>query len=407
MNNPANDVSIIDKILNGEVEIQTTEEFEEILNTFPEHPGLNKAFADFLAREQIADFACHEYCRSAQLFLNKGMPLQAIGAKLQEWQIITPAPEDYHCFFDSFRGSEFTAATLGECLGAIGDQEWNSLLQNMEIINLAPESQVLRKGQPEEALYFVLSGELRQAEPTKSGNAKDSTAKMFCMYVANDFFGKIHPLDQKHRAGATIITNRRTELLKLPKASMVSICKKHPQIDTVLAKLYEHAETISNEAQSSLRKSSRQSFCVPIHLELYPTEPGRRPQLLQGFSSDISLGGICLFLDARHRNLPTAEMIGRTARVIIGLPDETVALTLLGKLAWSKKALIGGETTGVLGIQFDEMPPAIRGYLVIFANAIGTAIMATSNGNTRRPPACPRGDGDTKAPPFIWTGVMA
>ena len=41
-------------------------------------------------------------------------------------------------------------------------------------------------------------------------------------------------------------------------------------------------------------------------------------------------------------------------------------------MAWCKQTEIDGEETFALGVQFNEMPPKLRGSMIIFVNAVGS-----------------------------------
>jgi hypothetical protein len=53
----------------------------------------------------------------------------------------------------------------------------------------------------------------------------------------------------------------------------------------------------------------------------------------------------------------------------------------MGKVAWGRKTEIDGEETFALGIQFNEMPPRLRGSMIIFVNAVGTMNEQVGNYN--------------------------
>jgi hypothetical protein len=109
-----------------------------------------------------------------------------------------------------------------------------------------------------------------------------------------------------------------------------------------------------------------------LGLEIFEDTPGRQPISVKGFTSDISLGGVCIIVDPRYRDIPVEHIINRKAKIKISLPDETISLIILGRMAWYKETVIDGQPTYALGVQFEEMPPKLRGLLIIFANAIGT-----------------------------------
>ena len=86
----------------------------------------------------------------------------------------------------------------------------------------------------------------------------------------------------------------------------------------------------------------------------------------------MSLGGVCVFVDPRYRDLPIEDLVNRRTKLRISLPDESISLSILGRLAWYKEADMDGEDTYAIGIQFNEMPPRLRGLLIVFANAVGS-----------------------------------
>ncbi len=77
-------------------------------------------------------------------------------------------------------------------------------------------------------------------------------------------------------------------------------------------------------------------------------------------------------VDPRYRDLPISDLVNRKAKLRISLPDESLSLTTLGRLAWYKETDLDGEATYTIGIQFSEMPPRLRGLLIVFANAVGS-----------------------------------
>ncbi len=74
--------SIIEQILNDQIDIDSVEEFETLLDVFPDNPALYRKFADLLAGRKRADAALLAYHKAAALYLDAGMVLQSIVAKI-------------------------------------------------------------------------------------------------------------------------------------------------------------------------------------------------------------------------------------------------------------------------------------------------------------------------------------
>ena len=106
-------------------------------------------------------------------------------------------------------------------------------------------------------------------------------------------------------------------------------------------------------------------------MDILDREPGKHPISVKCYTSDISLGGVCVVVDPRYRDLPIEDLVNRKTKLRISLPDESISLTILSRLAWYKETEMDGEDTYAIGIQFNEMPPRLRGLLIVIANAVG------------------------------------
>jgi hypothetical protein len=89
--------SVVNRIVDGSITIDSIEEFKDLLKAFPNDPRLHRVFADRLSEAKSIN-AAEEYKTSANLFLEAGMPLQAIACKILEWRIIKPSKEDELAF---------------------------------------------------------------------------------------------------------------------------------------------------------------------------------------------------------------------------------------------------------------------------------------------------------------------
>ena len=91
--------SIVKRIIDGSVSIESVDEFENIIRIFPDDPGVYRAFADLLAQKKSYEAAANAYRKSSELFIDLGMMLQAIVAKILEWRIARPSHtegRDFH-----------------------------------------------------------------------------------------------------------------------------------------------------------------------------------------------------------------------------------------------------------------------------------------------------------------------
>ena len=79
--------NIVEQINEGFINIDSVEEFAELLEDFPEDPSLHKAYADFLLKKKSYDKAALSYGRAAALYLKSGKLLPAVLTKLLQWRL--------------------------------------------------------------------------------------------------------------------------------------------------------------------------------------------------------------------------------------------------------------------------------------------------------------------------------
>ena len=123
-----------------------------------------------------------------------------------------------------------------------------------------------------------------------------------------------------------------------------------------------------------LRKAHRYDMPVDMNLELLPRATSKTAVMVEGFSSDISVGGICAILDSGNANMAAIveafENKANSQKIWVGFPAEKMHIKVLGRIAWSHAVILNGKKTLVLGIQFEEMSPRLRGMLFMFANSL-------------------------------------
>jgi len=216
----------------------------------------------------------------------------------------------------------------------------------------------------------VVYGNLISSAPDDNGPRRsDSTV----ILKENDFFGDRYPCSEKKSVSNLVKTLTEVELIQVTKPNMLTLCGEHPDLQIGLKNLLEDNNLFQEDHPAKFyRKTSRRKLSVTLHLDILAREPGKHPITVKCYTSDMSLGGVCVFVDPRYRDLPIQDLVNRKTKLRISLPDESISLTILGRLAWYKESDLDGEDTYAIGIQFNEMPPRLRGLLIVFANAVGS-----------------------------------
>ena len=115
-------------------------------------------------------------------------------------------------------------------LAGLNDAQLQSFVRYMEIITLESLATAVREGDPGDAMYLILEGELR-ASVTRHG--KES---ILATLKAGDFFGEISLLDEGPRS-ADVFANERSTLLKISTTSFAKLRREAP----ALAEPFLHA----------------------------------------------------------------------------------------------------------------------------------------------------------------------
>ena len=100
-------ISIAAQIVDGFIQIESIEEFDSILKLFPDDPELQRVYSDLLLKRKMPEAAAKSYAKAAKLFIDSGMMVQAIVAKIMQWKISQPSDlnEARHFFSVLKKGS--------------------------------------------------------------------------------------------------------------------------------------------------------------------------------------------------------------------------------------------------------------------------------------------------------------
>lgn len=115
-------------------------------------------------------------------------------------------------------------------LAGFNDAQLDSFVRYMEIVTLESLSVAIREGDPGDAMFLILEGELRVRVIRRGQESILATLK------AGDFFGEISILDEGPRS-ADVVANERSTLLKISTVSFAKLRREAP----ALAEPFLHA----------------------------------------------------------------------------------------------------------------------------------------------------------------------
>jgi CRP-like cAMP-binding protein len=352
--------SVVSRIIDGSITIDSVEEFEDLLKAFPNDPRLHRVFADRLLEEKSIH-AVEEYKTSAKLFIEADMPLQAITCKIFEWRIIRPSKEE---------GVAFHSA-LCECNPQnIETQRFFTKLEYKDMVALMakitphsyPAHTMLKKfGDEENELCFVVSGALEETHYHRLEEDQKIQKKPKTNMIESDIFGEIYPFEEDKLSESDIESITHVEVLKISKLKLTAICQEHPNLNLLIQNLCKFRfESNRGSFSKTVRKTSRHQLPMQVDLKVFQEKSGKPPLNLSGFTDDISLGGTCVVLGAKYQIGDIPLLTGKIVKIQMRLPIESISLNILGSIVWGKEITVEGKKTAVVGVQFKDINPVDR-----------------------------------------------
>ena len=379
------DKSIPDHIINGSIVIDSVEAFKSILKQYPQNASLLKAYSDFLTNNKLFDLAAKSYGEASNLFVKEGKILQAIVAKKLEWRIKPVGKKETQLFLNALKTVKSKKNPLKDFFRRLNYAEMLAVMSSLVRVRLPAGSIIKKKGDDEDNLYFIVSGTLKDSLYPCIDEKVQIHRPPNIYLNENEFFGDIYPFNENRKCKSDIETFTQVELVKLSKPKLAQLCKKFSNLELGILDLCRIRMRADKPNSSKLlRKAQRFDVPIDVNLELFPRATSDTPVLVEGFSSDISIGGICAILDSSNTGIDTLveafENGGNSEKIWVCFPADKMHIKVLGRIAWSHAVILNGEKTLVLGVQFEEMSPRLRGMLFMFANSLQGAEYHHANG---------------------------
>ncbi|BBO79253.1 hypothetical protein DSCW_66700 [Desulfosarcina widdelii] len=343
--------SVIQLILNDQIDIESAAEFETLLEVFPKDPDLYRKFGDLLSAKKQSEEALLAYNKASALYLEAGMVLQSIVAKILEWSIVKPSHREgreYHAAIRNKGGGDVPAQLL---FSQLTYEETVSLMLRLVRIRLAPGETVYDVGQESTGIYFIVSGGLTETLPQKQEGTPPATT----LLAENDIFGDIFPLEEKSFCRACVTAVTDVELVKISKPTLKATCYRYPRVREMIERLSRMRVRQGGDRQwKTVRRSSR--YCLPADVRLtFSTNGNGDRQTIQGTARDLSTGGMCVALSGDAAGTDPDSLLRQKVAMTILEGNRTAIDQLTGIVAWRKKVGSSTHPTHIVGIIFDPM----------------------------------------------------
>ena len=369
------DKNTVEHIIDGSIVINSIDLMLDAIKKFPAEPDLVRIYAGLLTKDKMPDAAAKAYNRAAKLYLNNGKILPAMVSKISQWHIEMPSDQDVQSFLAELNSSDNSTLPLGHFFSKLSIQELKAFCSLFENIRL-PSGQVVKEiGDPEDHLFLVVSGRLKDSIYLTLQNQRKIFRKPTLTLAENDFFGDIYPYNKEQRSQSYIEALEPVELVRIPKEKLMRIGRKYPNIELGIIDLLSIRSLADGEVPSGeIRRETRQKFALKLQLEIFPAFSMDEPLLIGGDSEDISIGGMSIIIDsteaASNSSVSDLDKTLKDAKINVSVITDTLLLKISGKIVWSREVAHGGVKTVAIGMQFDEMSPKIRGLLFALVNSL-------------------------------------
>jgi CRP-like cAMP-binding protein len=364
-------ISIAKHIVDGSLTIDSVREFRSILRIFPNDPALHRQYADLLARKKSLQVARASYRKAATLYIESGMMLQAVVCKILEWHLKPPTPLKVRRFYQTLNGGKYHETLLNVFFNRLSFPEFAAFINQLKRVRVKAGKTIKKIGAQEKFLYFIAAGNVMATTLHPLADGQKEAEKSIVYLTENDFFGDIYPFESDKISQSYLETTTGTELIKISQTALKRICRKFPNIELGIIDLLKARSNIDNEEiLRKVRQTDRRLLPIKIDLQIFPGKSGHHPIVLEGYSRDVSIGGMCIVLDAGYEHVPSMYQDIKNARVQISMASEAMTISVSGKIVWSKEVVSEGQKSIALGIQYQNMTPKLSGLMVVFADIL-------------------------------------
>ena len=364
-------ISIAKHIVDGSLTIDSVKEFRNILRIFPNDAALHRVFADLQASKESPDVAAGTYRKAATLYIEAGMMLQAVVCKILEWRLVPPTTQMARRFYQTLNGGQYHETSLNVFFTGLSFAEFAAFINQLKRVRVPAGKTIKKIGAQEQFLYFIAAGNVMATTVHPLAQGQKEAEKSKAYLSENDFFGDIYPFESDKISQSYFETTTVTELIKISRSALKRICQKFPNIELGIIDLLKARSTFGeDEILRKVRRTARHHLPIKIHLQIHPGKSDHHPIVLDGYSRDVSIGGMCIVLDPGYEHLPSMYQEFKDSRVQISMANQAMEIGVSGKIVWSREIVFEGQKTIALGIQYQNMTPQLSGLVVVFADIL-------------------------------------
>ena len=376
--NPPTDhhFSVMQRIIDGALAIESIDEFKEILDIYDDDPLLYRRYADLLHEKGHLNEAVEVYSTAADLFIGMNMSLQAIVAKILQWSIKKPSHTQGRAFYSLLHEEGAQSTPLQKFWARMSYSELIAVMLRLVRIRFTAGATIIHSDTPSNDLFFIVSGNVAEVVPSEYSNLSefDHPGEDPIILAENDIFGEIFPLRNQTNNTRKIEAITDVEMVKIAKSVLIDVCRKHPQIESLLRQLYKPATRIDNKMNHNwqiVRRNMR--FGLPTRAEvIFQPDKTDSPVWQHGaIAVDLSLGGVCLDLGPLSEDTEFQSVKGRALRIRLCLSEESEDLHATGNIVWFNQSSPFHDGATLVGVKFDPLSATDKERLLNFCSDSG------------------------------------
>ncbi|MEJ5358469.1 MAG: cyclic nucleotide-binding domain-containing protein [Desulfobacterales bacterium] len=365
-------------ILRGEIRIDSPEALACLLAEAPGCPELLKMHARLLAAHERPGEARARYREAAGRFLAEGRILAAWSAELSAWRLGRPSAGELAAFQGEIDRSPPGGGPADAFLRSLARRERLAVLACCRRSRVPAGEILLRPGAPPEDLHLVVEGTLRESRYETVEEKPRRRRPPSRTLREGDAFGDVYPFQERRPSSSLVEAVGPAEILAIPRGRLMRACRRHPAVERGLVRLCGLRSDMQRPAgEEGIRRGDRYRIPVPMRVEVATDGLGRGTLRLEGLSHDLSVSGVSFVPETDGLPPPPADpsacdpLVGR--RVKAALHGPGVALEIAGRIVRRRTLLHGGRRRSSLAIEFEELPPHLRGLLFAFAGSLAAA----------------------------------
>jgi CRP-like cAMP-binding protein len=363
--------SVLQRIAKGDLSLESRKEFKDLLALFPDKADLKRAYADFLYSKNETKIAYRNYLSAADLYIREGKTIQAIVSKILAWRIVKPTHQEGREFHAALQASLTGEMPLHHFFAGMPYAAFIAVMLKLSRLKLSAEKEVVKAGRKNNALYFIVCGELKETLDSPDASGQPAPKGAFRRLSDNDIFGEVLPLAENNVCQRNVTTLTPAEVVKISKQGLMAVSRKYPLIENFLKKAYRGSSGSSQDRSwLSVRRSDRHATPVRIDLTLASASVPEHMLNLEAMSRDISIGGVCIDLGHTQKDLTAEDLAGANVGLSIHLPNVNQSLAVNGIIVWAKKVKKDTGSGIVAGIQFEPLSHETRDLLNVYCFGI-------------------------------------